>query len=55
MSIKIVKTKKGFRVKYYSPNGEMLSHSEIIETKVNARKNIKAMKKLMEDFTIEYK
>lgn len=45
--VRIIKTKAGkFRVKYYGTNGEILAVSEILETKVNANKNIAAMKKI---------
>ena len=47
MPTKIIKTKSGkFRVKYYAANGEMLAHSEILNSKQSANKNIKAMAKL---------
>ena len=47
MPTKIIKTKSGkFRVKYYAANGEMLAHSEILNSKQDANKNIKAMAKL---------
>lgn len=50
MPTKIIKTKSGkFRVKYYAANGEMLAHSEILNSKQSANKNIKAMAKLVTD------
>lgn len=50
MPTKIIKTKSGkFRVKYYAANGEMLAHSEILNSKQSANKNIKAMAKLFAD------
>lgn len=40
----ITKTRdKKFRVRYYAANGEMLAVSEVLNTKANANKNIKAM------------
>lgn len=40
----IIKTKAGkFRVKYYGKNGEQLAVSEVLNTRNNCRKNIKAM------------
>lgn len=48
MPTKIIKTKSGkFRVKYYASNGEMLAHSELLNSKHSANKNIKAMKTLL--------
>ena len=45
--VKIIKTKSGkFRVKYYAANGEMLAHSELLNSKQAANKNVKAMGKL---------
>lgn len=53
MGIKIVRTRnKKFRVKYYAKNGEMLSFSEVLETKANAKKNIAAMEKLMSNYLV---
>ena len=50
MPTKIIKTKSGkFRVKYYASNGEMLAHSEVLNSKQAANKNIKAMAKLFAD------
>ncbi len=47
MPTKIIKTKSGkFRVKYIAANGEMLAHSELLNSKQSANKNIKAMGKL---------
>jgi len=47
MPTKIVKTKSGkFRVKYIAANGEQLAHSELLNSKQSANKNIAAMKKL---------
>lgn len=45
----IVKVRTGYRVKYYGVNGELLNMSEVLKTKVNAWKNIKAMVKLCND------
>jgi len=43
----IVKTKSGkFRVKYYAGNGKLLSVSEELNNKDNAKRNIKAMRKI---------
>jgi uncharacterized protein YegP (UPF0339 family) len=48
--VKIKKTPFGkWRVKYYAANGEMLAHSEALNSKQVAEKNIAAMKKLMAD------
>ncbi len=50
MPTKTIKTKSGkFRVKYYAANGEMLAHSELLNSKQSANKNIKAMAKLFAD------
>lgn len=47
MPIKITPTRNGkFRVKYIAANGEPLAHSEVLNTKQAAKKNIKAMEKL---------
>ncbi len=43
---KIIKTKAGYRVKYYGNNGEILAVSEVLKTKANAKKNIAAMAKI---------
>lgn len=45
----IVKVRTGYCVKYYAANGELLAMSEVLETKTNAWKNIKAMVKLCND------
>lgn len=45
----IKKTPKGFRVRYYANNGELLAVSEIVNSLANAKKNIKAMRKLLKD------
>lgn len=37
----------GFRVRYYGSNGEILAVSEVLNTRANANKNIKAIKALM--------
>ena len=49
MPIKITPTRNGkFRVKYIAANGEPLAHSEVLNTKQAAKKNIKAMEKLFQ-------
>lgn len=47
----IIKTKAGkFRVKYYGKNDEQLAVSEVLNTRANCRKNIKAMKDCVNSF-----
>lgn len=47
MPIKITPTRNGkFRVKYIAGNGELIAHSEMLNTKQAAKKNIRAMEKL---------
>lgn len=50
MKPQIVKTKAGkFRVKYVAANGELLAHSEVLNSRQSANKNIKAMGKVEPD------
>lgn len=49
-TISIVKVKTGYRVKYYAANGELLAMSEVLETKANANKNIRAIMKLIKEY-----
>ncbi len=44
--IKIKKSKSGFRVQYLGRNSEILAVSEVLSSKANAWKNVKAMMKL---------
>jgi len=47
--IKIHKSKKsGFYVTYSAKNGEIVCHSEIVKSKASAKKNIKAMVKIID-------
>lgn len=47
--IKIHKAKKGgFYVTYSSKNGEVVCHSEIVKSKASAKKNVKAVVKLID-------
>lgn len=40
-------TKNRCKVRYYGSNGEMIVSSEILNSRTNAKKNIKAMEILM--------
>lgn len=57
----VAAAKKRFRVKYFGKNGEVLAVSEVLNTRKNAHKNIKAMGELVnndmdvEDTTIHHK
>jgi uncharacterized protein YegP (UPF0339 family) len=44
--IHILKSKSGYRVRYSGKNGEPLAVSEVLESKANAWKNVRAMMKL---------
>lgn len=52
--VKIFKLKSGkFRVKYYATNGEMLAHSELLNSKQAANKNVKAMERIFVSDRVE--
>ena len=44
--ISILKSKSGYRVRYSAKNGEPLAVSEVLTSKANAWKNVRAMMKL---------
>lgn len=44
--IKIKKSKSGYRCQYLSKNGEILAVSEVLNSKANAWKNIRAICKM---------
>ena len=48
--VEIKKVKTGYRVRYFANNGEILAVSEVLKTLTNARKNIIAMVKLLENY-----
>lgn len=46
--IHILKSKSGWRVRYSAKNGEILAVSEVLTSKANAWKNVRAMMLLVE-------
>lgn len=51
--IHILKSKSGYRVRYSGKNGEPLAVSEVLESKANAWKNVRAMMKVFNNPRID--
>jgi uncharacterized protein YegP (UPF0339 family) len=50
--IHILKSRSGYRVRYSGKNGEPLAVSEVLTSKANAWKNVRAMMKLFDRIAV---